>query len=265
MSVSGVTQPLAASDIMKPRSENIVKVLVVDVGGSHVKCIATDRIRPARLTSGPMMTPDEMVRKVLKVSKEWRYDVVSIGYPGVVRGGSLAREPHNLGSGWVGFDFQAAFGRPVKLINDAAMQALGGYAGGKMLFLGLGTGLGSALIVDGVIAAMELGHLRYAKDGTYEDYLGEQGRRRLGNKMWRRRVRDVVAGFRRAFLPDYIVLGGGNAARLKRLPPHTRRGNNVDAFLGGFRLWQRQSSYAAGVVGIGRTIADEGDWHDTTA
>lgn len=227
---------------MKLRSESDVKVLVVDVGGSHVKFIATDRISPAKITSGPMMTPDRMVRKVLKVSKEWRYDVVSIGYPGVVRRGSIAREPHNLGSGWVGFDFQAAFGCPVKVINDAAMQALGGYVGGKMLFLGLGTGLGSALIVDGVIAAMELGHLRYAEGCTYEDYLGEQGRRRAGNKRWRRWVKDVVAGFRRAFLPDDILLGGGNAARLRRLPPYTRRGDNADAFLGGFRLWQQQAS-----------------------
>ena len=242
-----------------------MKILVVDVGGSHVKCVATDRMSPAKFTSGPMLTPDQMVRKVLKVTKEWRYDAVSIGYPGVVHRGRIAPEPHNLGSGWVGFDFQAAFRCPVKAINDAAMQALGGYAGGKMLFLGLGTGLGSALIVDGVIAAMELGHLRYAEGCTYEDYLGEQGRRRLENRKWRRRVKDVVASFHRAFLPDYILLGGGNAAHLKRLPPHTRRGDNADAFLGGFRLWQRQSPNAAGVVGSGWTIADEGDWHDTTA
>lgn len=265
MSVSGVTQPLIASDIMRPRSENDVKVLVVDVGGSHVKCVATDRMSSARFTSGPVLTPDQMVRKVLKVTKEWRYDAVSIGYPGVVRRGSIAREPHNLGSGWVGFDFQAAFGRPVKVINDAAMQALGGYAGGKMLFLGLGTGLGSALIVDGVIAAMELGHMRYAEDCTYEDYLGDQGRRRMGNMRWRRAVKDVVAGFRRAFLPDYILLGGGNASRLKRLPPHTRRGDNADAFLGGFRLWQQQNPIPEGVAGIRLTATDEGDWRDATA
>lgn len=250
---------------MKPQSGNNVKILVLDVGGSHVKCIATDRPSPAKFTSGPLMTPDQMVSKVRKLTREWHYDAVSLGYPGVVRHGRIAREPHNLGSGWVGFDFQAAFGRPIKVINDAAMQALGGYAGGKMLFLGLGTGLGSAFIIDGVIAAMELGHLRYAEDCTYEDYLGEQGRRRLGNRMWRRTVKDVVAGFRRAFLPDYILLGGGNAARLKRLPPHTRRGDNADAFLGGFRLWQQQSPAAAEVAGGSWTIADEAEWHDTSA
>ena len=177
----------------------------------------------------------------MEITKGWRFDVVSIGYPGVVRRGQVVREPNHLGSGWVGFNFQAAFRRPVKIINDAAMQALGGYEGGKMLFLGLGTGLGSALIVDGVIATMELGHLHCADGHNYEDYLGKKGRKRLGNKRWRRKVQDVVEGFRNALLPDYIVLGGGNVAHLKRLPPLTRRGDNADAFRGGFRLWDGET------------------------
>jgi len=182
------------------------------------------------------------VKQVLKITRGWRFDAVSIGYPGVVHRGKPAREPHNLGPGWVGFDFRSAFARPVRIINDAAMQALGDYKGGKMLFLGLGTGLGSALIVDGAIEAMELGHLRYSKRCNYEDYLGQRGRKRLGNKKWRAMVAEVVHGFRKALLPDYIVLGGGNAAHLKRLPPHTFRGDNSVAFTGGFRLWEPRHS-----------------------
>jgi len=246
---------------MKPRSEKSVKVLVVDVGGSHVKCVVTDHKSPLEFKSGPRLTPERMVRNILKITKGWRFDALSIGYPGIVRRGKIVCEPHNLGSGWVGFDFQAAFGRPLKILNDAAMQALGSYEGGKMLFLGLGTGLGSALIVDGVIAAMELGHLHCGDGHNYEDYLGEQGRKLLGNKKWRGKVMAVVEGFRKALLPDYIVLGGGNVARLKRLPPQTRRGDNAYAFLGGFRLWERQSQNAAGPVRFGWTIAEEGDWH----
>jgi len=221
-----------------------MKILAIDVGGSHVKFAATTHNSPSRFDSGPKMTPGQMVKKILKATKGWRYDAVSIGYPGVVRHGSIARDPYNLGSGWVGFDFSAALGRPVKLVNDAAMQALGDYAGGTMLFLGLGTGLGSALIVDGVIAAMELGHLHYAHGRNYEDYVGAQGRARLGNKKWRRKVSDVVEDFRKALLPDYIVIGGGNAVRLKRLPPQTHLGNNDFAFLGGFRLWDRAYQHA---------------------
>ncbi|MHB1286214.1 MAG: ROK family protein [Leptospirales bacterium] len=231
---------------MKARARKNVKILVIDVGGSHVKCIASGQTNPGKFKSGTKLTPNQMVRKVLKITKDWNFDAVSIGYPGEVRHGKIVREPHNLGSGWIGFDFQAAFGRPVKAINDAAMQAFGGYEGGKMLFLGLGTGLGSALIVDGAIEAMELGHLHYADGHNYEDYLGKQGRKRLGKKKWHCKVIDAVEGFRKALLPDYIVLGGGNAAKLKRLPPHTRRGDNTDAFLGGFRLWARQSWKSGG-------------------
>lgn len=231
---------------MKPRLKKSMKILVVDVGGSYVKCIVSGQTNPVKFKSGPKLTPHRMVQKVLKISEGWTFDTVSIGYPGEVRNGQIVREPHNLGSGWIGFDFQGAFGRPVKALNDAAMQALGSYEDGKMLFLGLGTGLGSALIVDGVIAAMELGHLHYADGHNYEDSLGKQGLKRLGKKKWQDKVMDVVEGFRKALLPDYIVLGGGNAAKLKRLPPHTRRGNNTDAFLGGFRLWARKSVNTAG-------------------
>ena len=216
-----------------------LKILVVDVGGSHVKCIASGRKRPVEFISGARMTPAAMMKTLLKSAKSWRFDAVSIGYPGVVRQGIIKREPHNLGSGWIGFDFEQAFGCPVKIVNDAAMQALGGYEGGKMLFLGFGTGLGSALIVDGVIVDLELGHLQYAEGVTYEDNVGEQGRQRLGNKKWRSKVAEVVEEFRHALLPDYIVLGGGNTAHLKKLPPETRIGENANAFLGGFRLWQR--------------------------
>jgi polyphosphate glucokinase len=178
-----------------------------------------------------------MVQGVLEMAADWTFDAVSIGYPGVVSQGAPAQEPHHLAPGWVGFDFAAAFGRPVRTVNDAAMQALGSYQGGKMLFLGLGTGLGSALIVDGHIVAMELGHLRRSKHHDYEDLLGKRGCRRLGKKKWRRKVHAVVQGFAAALLPDEIVVGGGQADRLKTLPPRTRLGSNEAAYLGGFRLW----------------------------
>lgn len=222
---------------MKTAARATPGILVIDIGGSHVKCAATDHATAVKFESGPKMTPEWMVARVREITARWRFDVISIGYPGVVSHGAVAREPHNLGPGWVDFDFEAALGRPVRLINDAAMQALGGYEGGKMLFLGLGTGLGSALIVDGALAAMELGHLHYRDGNTYEDYLGERGRKRLGNGKWRQKVAEVVDDLRKAFLPDYILLGGGNAAKLKELPPQTRLGGNTDSFVGGFRLW----------------------------
>lgn len=250
---------------MRKRTDTSAKILVIDVGGSHVKCVATGHKKPAKIKSGPKLTPEGMVRQVLKTTRGWRFDAVSIGYPGVVRRGKIVHEPHNLGPGWIGFDFEAAFGRPVKTINDAAMQALGGYEGGKMLFLGLGTGLGSALIVDGVIAAMELGHLHYSHGHTYEDYLGKHGRKRLGKKKWRRKVNKVVEAFRKALLPDYIMLGGGDVKKLKRLPPQTRRGDNAHAFAGGFRLWERQAQKGKARVKIGWTLADEGSADATAA
>lgn len=216
-----------------------MNILVVDVGGSHIKCLLTGHEEPRKFDSGPKMTPGEMVKGVLAITEGWPFDAVSIGYPGVVCDGVPVNEPHNLGTGWVGFDFEAAFSCPVKVINDAAMQALGAYAGGTLLFLGLGTGLGSALIINGVIQAMELGHLRYGHGRNYEDYLGKRGLKRMGKKKWFNKVKKVTKGFRQALLPDDIVLGGGNVKKLKRLPPQTRRGDNSDAFEGGFRLWKR--------------------------
>ena len=196
------------------------------------------RKKHLQIDSGPTMTPKKMIAAVRAASAGWKYEAVSIGYPGAVVHGHPVAEPHNLGRGWVGFDFRKAFGRPVKVINDAAMQALGSYRGGRMLFLGLGTGLGSALIVDGVLEPMELAHLPYKNGRTYEDYVGLAGLKRLGKKKWRRHVADVVAQLEKALQADYVVLGGGNAKLLNRLPPGTRLGDNANAFIGGFRLWQ---------------------------
>lgn len=215
-----------------------MQTLVVDVGGSHVKMLATGQEIPRKFASGPTLTAKEMVPRVRKATEDWKYEVVSIGYPGPVLHNRPVLEPHNLGSGWVGFDFEAAFGCPVKLINDAAMQALGSYEGGKMLFLGLGTGLGSAMIVNGIVEPMELGHLPYKK-GTYEDYVGMRGLKRMGKKKWRRYVEDVVADLVAALEPDYVVLGGGNIRKLRELPPGSRLGENANAFRGGFRLWEQ--------------------------
>ena len=182
-----------------------------------------------------------MVRDVKRVTKDWEYGFVSIGYPGLVMHGRPLREPYNPGGGWVGFNFAKAFGRPVKVINDAAMQALGSYQGGRMLFLGLGTGLGSAMIVDGVLESMELAHLPYKNGKTYEDYVGIRGLKRFGKKNWRHHVADVVERLRGALGAEYVVLGGRNAKNIKKLPPDTRLGDNRNAFLGGFRLRQRKT------------------------
>jgi polyphosphate glucokinase len=214
-----------------------MNVLVVDVGGTHVKILATGQAEPREFASGPTLTAAQMVSGVKNLAGDWKYDVVSMGYPGPVLHHRLVAEPHNLGPGWVGFDFQPAFGCPVKIINDAAMQALGSYQGGKMLFLGLGTGLGSTLIVDGIVEPMELGHLPYRK-ATYEDYVGIRGLRRLGKKKWREAVADVVGSLTAALEADDVVLGGGDVKKLKELPPGCRAGDNANAFLGGFRLWQ---------------------------
>jgi len=212
-------------------------VLVIDVGGTHVKVLASGHKRHLEIPSGPDMTAKKMVDEVRKATAGWKYDAVSIGYPGPVLHGRPLSEPHNLGRGWVGFDLRKAFGRPVKIINDAAMQALGSYRRGRMLFLGLGTGLGSALIVDGVLEPMELAHLPYKKGRTYEDYVGLAGLKRLGKKKWRRHVVDVVKQLKTALQADYVVLGGGNARLLKKLPPGVQLGDNANAFRGGFRLW----------------------------
>jgi polyphosphate glucokinase len=214
-----------------------MNVLVVDVGGTNVKILATGQETPRKFPSGPTLTPQDMVAGVLKAAEDWDFEAVSIGYPGPILRGRPVAEPANLGSGWVGFDFEAAFGCPVKLANDAAMQALGSYEGGKMLFLGLGTGLGSAVITNGLLEPMELAHLPYRKR-TFEDYVGKHGLKRLGKKKWRRHVADVVERLTAALQPDYVVLGGGNVKKLKELPPGARAGENVNAFQGGFRLWE---------------------------
>jgi polyphosphate glucokinase len=214
-----------------------VNVLVIDIGGTRVKLLATGQDEPRQFVSGPTLTPQRMAAGVKKLVRGWKYDVISMGYPGVVLHGCPIVEPHNLGRGWVRFDYRTALGRPVKIINDAAMQALGSYKGGKMLFLGLGTGLGSTLITDGVVEPMELGHLPYKK-GTYEEYVGQRGLEKRGKKRWRRHVADVVASLIAALEPDDVVLGGGNVKQLKELPAGCRAGNNANAFLGGFRLWE---------------------------
>lgn len=214
-----------------------MNVLAVDVGGTHVKILASGQEKRREFPSGPTLTAQQMVRGVKELAGDWKYDAVSIGYPGPVLHGLPVAEPHNLGPGWVGFDYEAAFGCPVKVLNDAAMQALGSYQGGKMLFLGLGTGLGSAMVLNGIVEPMELGHLPYRK-GTYEDYVGIRGLDRLGKKKWRQDVADVVAKLIAALEPDDVVLGGGNVKKLKELPPRCRTGDNANAFLGGFRLWE---------------------------
>jgi hypothetical protein len=216
------------------------RILVIDVGGTHVKLRIDGRGRIFKFPSGPELGPGRMTRRILKRVHEAAYDAVSIGYPGLVFHGRIAAEPHNLGDGWMGFDFAAAFGKPVRIVNDAAMQAIGSYRGGRMLFLGLGTGLGATLIIDGVVEPTEIGHMPYRKGRTFEDFLGERGRRRLGTRKWRRAVFDVVAHLEGALEADYVVLGGGNAARLKKLPPGARRGDNRNAFIGGVRIWQHR-------------------------
>jgi len=214
------------------------KILVIDIGGTNVKLLATGHRTPVKIPSGPELTPRKMVTAVRKATAEWEYSKVSIGYPGPVLNGKPVSDPHNLACGWVGFDFRKAFGRPVKLVNDAAMQAIGSYEGRRMLFLGLGTGLGSALIADGVLEPMELAHLPYKNGRTYEDYIGLHGLKRLGKKKWRRHVTDVVTRLKAALGADYVVIGGGNAKLLKELPAGARLGTNANAFRGGFRLWQ---------------------------
>ena len=215
------------------------KTLVVDVGGTHVKILINGETERRAMDSGPAMTAAEMVAGVKELAKGWPFDRVSIGYPGPVMHHKPVLEPHNLAKGWVGFDYSKAFGKPVRIINDAAMQALGSYRGGRMLFLGLGTGLGTALVMDGSVQPMELAHMPYKKGRTFEDYVGLRGLERLGKSKWREEVAEVVERFRDALRPDYIVLGGGNAKKLKKLPDGCELGNNANAFIGGFRLWEQ--------------------------
>jgi len=212
-------------------------VLAIDIGGTNVKILASGQEERRKYPSGKALTPDKMVAGVKELANGWEYEVVAIGYPGIVRQGRPVVEPHNLAKGWVGYDFQAAFGCPVKVLNDAAMQALGSYRGGTMLFLGLGTGLGTALVVDGTVVPMELAHLAIGRK-TFEDDLGVRGLRRLGRKRWQKRVEAITLRFASALLLDDIVLGGGNAKKLIKLPEGCRLGDNANAFLGGFRLWE---------------------------
>ena len=217
-------------------------ILAVDVGGSHVKVMDNRGLTKREFVSGPHLSAKDMAKQVKDLTADWSYDAVSIGYPGPVVHDRPLAEPHNLGKGWVGFNFAKAFGRPTQVVNDALMQALGSYEGGRMLFLGLGTGLGSAMIVDGIPEPMELGHLPYHKDRTFEDEVGAAGLKRLGKKKWRKKVADIVKHFVAALEPDYVMLGGGNAEKLGRLPRKVRLGDNANAFKGGFRLWDARTA-----------------------
>jgi polyphosphate glucokinase len=236
---------LVRDDVAAARQKK--SVLAIDIGGTSVKLLASGQSERRRFPSGPKMTPDKMVKTSIKLVSDWTYSVISIGYPGPVLHGRPVSEPYNLGPGWVGFNFAAAFGHPVKVVNDAAMQALGSYKGGKMLFLGLGTGLGTAMIINGIVEPMELGHLPYKK-ATYEDYLGRAGLERFGKKRWRRHVEEVVERLIAALEPDDVVIGGGNVKKLKHLPHGCREGNNNNAFLGGFRLWEAPPATARAAV-----------------
>jgi polyphosphate glucokinase len=218
-----------------------MKVLVIDVGGTSIKILGTGHPTAIKLSSGPRLTPKRLIECVLEAIDGWEYSAVSVGYPGPVKDNKPAADPRNLGRGWVGFDFGKAFNRPVKVVNDAAMQALGSYGHGRMLFMGLGTGLGTTLIFDGIVAPMELAHLPYKNGRTYEEYLGKAGLRRGGKKRWRKNVEDVIRRFKAALEVDDVVIGGGNAKLLKRLPPGVRRVNNAHAFVGGFRLWKQRA------------------------
>ena len=222
-----------------PTEIQMKKVLVIDIGGTTVKFLATGHNMARQFPSGPKLTPVQMVTEVQRLAADWSYDAITIGFPGVVKEGCIIREPQNLGPGWVGFDFRAAFDRPVKMISDAAMQALGDYKGGLLLFIGLGTGLGSALIADGVVVPLELAHLSY-KRGTYEDYLGLRGLKRLGKQRWRKHVADTAKRLIAAVNPDDVVVGGGGSRQLDKPPPNCRLGDNTHAFRGGIRLWENE-------------------------
>jgi len=223
-----------------------VKILVVDVGGNNVKVLASGQKAPLKVPSGPRLSAARMAALVRKAVAGTRYDRVTVGFPGPVKDGRPAAEPVNLGRGWVRFDYARAFGKPVRVVNDAAMQALGSYRAGRMLFLGLGTGLGAALVLDGLLQPLEIAHLPYRSGRTYEDFLGKRGMDRVGKKRWRALVFEIVPRLRHAFQVDEIVLGGGNVKQLKRLPPATRLGSNANAFVGGFRVWEGPPRAARG-------------------
>lgn len=220
-----------------------MKILVIDVGGTHVKVLASGVKEHRQFVSGGAMTAKKMVAGVKKITRDWKYDAISMGYPGPVMDGDIVSDPRNLGKGWKGFDFAKAFGKPVQVVNDAAMQALGSYKGGRMLFLGLGTGLGTAMIVEGVLAPMELAHLPYKKK-TFEDYVGIRGLKKLGERKWKHHVIDVIERLTAALEPNDVVIGGGNVKKLDVLPRLCRPGDNANAFIGGFRLWDHPSKRA---------------------
>lgn len=217
-----------------------MKVLVIDVGGTHVKVASTDNRTPVRIISGPEMTAARMVEQVLAATKGWEYDAVSIGYPGPVEHDHPLAEPHNLAPGWIDFPYQKTFGKPLRFINDAAMQALGGYKGGRMLFIGLGTGMGSAVVFDGTVVPLELAHLPYRKGRTYEEYVGEEGLKERGKKRWRKSVLDIINRLQAALVCDYVLVGGGNSKLMKNLPNHVILGANSNAIKGGLKLWEKQ-------------------------
>jgi polyphosphate glucokinase len=223
-----------------------MRVLVIDIGGTNIKVASTDMRVPIKIPSGPTMTAEEMTKDVLAATAGWTYDYVSIGYPGPVVHHRPIAEPHNLGAGWIDFPYEKAFGKPLRFINDAAMQALGGYKGGRMLFLGTGTGLGSAMIFDGIIIPLELAHLPYKKGLTYEQYIGLVGLERRGVKRWRKSVLDIVSRLQAAMVCDTVLLGGGNAKLMKSLPNHIILGANTNAIDGGIKLWQDTATGPSG-------------------
>jgi len=231
------TNSFVAQTMGEPPAPAPEKILAIDLGGTGLKVKVNTGDEVRRVTSGPKMDPDKMVASVKEMTKDWDFDVISLGYPGLVMHGKIVHDPRNLAPGWAKYDFTKATGKPFKIINDAAMQAIGSYEGGRMLFLGLGTGLGTVLIVNGAVQGLELGHVLYKKGRTLEDYVGEQGRQRLGNKRWRKQVATIIEKISDALEPEYVVIGGGNAKRLKELPVNCRLGTNANAFLGGFRMW----------------------------
>ena len=226
-----------------------MKILVIDIGGTNIKVASSDNLVPIKIPSGPTLTAAQMAKDVLAATKGWEYDCISIGYPGPVVHDRPIAEPHNLAPGWIDFPYQKAFGKPLRFINDAAMQALGGYKGGRMLFLGLGTGLGSAMVFDGVVIPLELAHLPYRKDRTYEDYVGLRGLERRGVERWRKSVLDVIERLRAALICDSVLLGGGNAKLMENLPSHITLGANSNAIDGGIKLWQDRPDPAVATNG----------------
>lgn len=242
-------QPAAAPPEPQPDKKGPTSILVIDVGGTKIKILAAGQTEPRKAPSGRGFTPGKLVEAVRELAHDWTYDAISLGYPGLAGAQGPRSEPGNLGPGWVGFDYATAFGKPVKLINDASMQALGSYEGGRMLFLGLGTGLGSTLIAGNVIVPLELGQLYFDKSRTLNDVLSRRGLRRLGKTAWRSAVNHAVTALMRAFIADYVVIGGGNAKNVKELPPGVRLGHNLTAFRGGVRLWNLDDVFVLAAAG----------------